>query len=572
TFSENASDADGDTLTYQWAYQTPGSSTWVNFSTVANPTKVLNIKGTWDIRLTVTDSSSSTASVTKYPVVVNRAPVADFTYSPTTIYNDTTVAFNENASDADGDTLTYQWAYQTPGSSTWVNFSIAANPSKVLNIKGTWDIRLTVTDSSGATASKTKNPVVVNRPPVADFNFSPATIYNDTTVTFTNASVDADNDTLTYQWAYQQPGTSTWTNFSTAVNPTRVLNVKGTWGIRLTVTDVDGATATKIKNPVVVNRPPVADFNFSPTTIYNDTNVTFTNASSDADGDSLTYQWAYQQPGSSTWTNFSSVVNPTRVLNIKGTWGIRLTVTDVDGATATKIKNPVVVNRPSTITVTYSPADPYEGDTINICATASDLDNDPLLVKIFVKKDSGIEQTVLNKSNVVSGTQKCYSFTSQVGRYDVRATVHDGTVEVGTSTWFYSKPLIIKGYVKHTADWLLKHQEQGHSPNQFYSGEKFLLEADTSPYPIVYVRSTLIATQANGNPHVKTVGLTPTTNVFAKGELYDPAYLEYPTNLKVGTAAFEFEVKYANGVIKKDRVPIEIIDDVYNAYKLHRTY
>uniref|UniRef100_UPI00191D40DC hypothetical protein n=1 Tax=Aeromonas sp. Ne-1 TaxID=1675689 RepID=UPI00191D40DC len=101
-----------------------------------NPTKVLNKKKTWNIRLTVTDDDGATNSITKSPVVSNRNPVADFTYSPTSsIYNNTTITFTDKSSDPDGDTLTYKWEYQEPSSTTWTQFSTEKNPTKVLNKK-----------------------------------------------------------------------------------------------------------------------------------------------------------------------------------------------------------------------------------------------------------------------------------------------------------------------------------------------------------------------------------------------------------------------------------------------------
>lgn len=571
-FTNTSSDPGGDPLTYQWAYQTPGSTTWTNFSTAQHPTRVLNIKGTWNIRLTVTDTSGLTDSVVKSPVVSNRAPVASFTYSPSTLYNDTTATFTNSSWDSDGDSLTYQWYYQAPGTTTWTSFSTAKNPTKILNDKKTWGIKLVVTDSAGATDDAIQYPYVSNRNPVANFTYSPTTIYNDTTVTFTNSSSDPDGDPLTYQWAYQTPGSSTWVDFSTAKNPTKVLNIKGTWDIRLTVKDDDGATHSVTKYPVVVNRAPIADFTWNPTTIYNDTTVTFTNRSTDPDGDTMTYQWAYQTPGSTTWVNFSTAKDPTKILNLKGTWKIRLTTTDVDGASHSVTKSPVVINRPPTIIVTYTPTDPYEGDTMNVCVKPTDADKDPLTVKIFIKKDGGTEQLVLNKSNVATGTQECYQYVTDVGRYDVRATVHDGEVEVGTSTWFYSKPLIINGYVNHTDLWKQQHAKEGNLAHQFYSGEKFLLDADTSPYPTVYVKATLIASRADNSPVSSAVPLAFKTNILYTGELYDETFLQYPKNLKVGPAAFEFEVKYTNGVIKKDTVNIEIIADSYKTFLLHRRY
>lgn len=555
---------------YAWTQSATTPTSWSAWSTDSDYNVSKASKGQWYLHVQAQDNVGNITTTNEGVYKFNNPPIANFTYSPTTIYNDTTVKFTNASSDPDGDALTYQWAYQTPGSSTWVNFSTAEDPTRVLNIKGTWDIRLTVTDTSGQTASVIKSPVVVNRPPVANFSFSPATIYNDTTVTFTNLSTDADKDTLTYQWSYQQPGSTTWTNFSTSEDTSRVLNIKGTWAIRLTVTDESGAKSAEIKYPTVVNRPPVANFTFSPTTIYNDTTVTFTNSSTDADKDVLTYQWAYQQPGTTTWTNFSTAKDPTKILNVKGTWGIRLIVTDESGATATLIKNPIVLNRAPIVTISYTPTDPYEGDTIKVCVSPTDADKDLLTVKIFISKDGGTEQNVFTNQNVTSGVQQCYSFVSEVGRYDLKTTVNDGMDTTTVSTWFYSKALIINGYVKHTPLWQEKHNSLGHAPNQFYSGEKFLLEADTSPYPTVYVKSTLSATRANETPVSAATTLIKKTNIFFTGELFDPTYLEYPTNLKTGPAAFEFEVKYTNGVIKKAIVPIEIISDSFDAYQLHR--
>src|SRR5690606_10309582 len=220
--------------------------------------------------------------------------------SPTTIYNDTKVNFTNQSSDPDGHSLTFKWEYQAPNSSTWVQFSTEQHPTnRLFTSKGVYNIRLTASDGIES-RTKTKSLTVQNRAPVASFSWSPTTIYNDTNVTFSNSSSDADGDSLTYQWAYQEPGSSTWVDRTSAENPSRVFNKKKVWNIRLNVSDGEASHSVS-KSLTVRNRTPVANFSWSPTTIYNDTNVTFSNSSSDIDGDSLTYQWAYQEPGSSTW-------------------------------------------------------------------------------------------------------------------------------------------------------------------------------------------------------------------------------------------------------------------------------
>ncbi|MEK3992666.1 CARDB domain-containing protein [Robertmurraya sp. FSL R5-0851] len=232
----------------------------------------------------------------------------------------------------------------------------------------------------------------------------------------------------------------------------------------------------------------------------------------------------------------------------------------------------ILVNTLPTVDLTYTPTDVYEGDTVQVCSRPQDEDNNPLTVKIFIKKDNGTESTVLSRTNVASGVEQCYSFVTEVGRYDIRTTVNDGYDEIGTSTWFYSKPLIINGYVNHTELWKQQHLKEGNQPNQFYSGEKFLLDAETSPYPTNYVKATLKASRADQSLVNTSVPLNYQTNILYKGELYDVTFLEYPKNLKVGPAAFEFEVQYSNGVVKKTTVYIEIISDSFKTFRIHRRF
>lgn len=324
----------------------------------------------------------------------------------------------------------------------------------------------------------------------------------------------------------------------------------------------------------VVNQPPVANFIWNPSTLYNDTNVTFTNQSTDPDNDPLTYEWSYQEPGTTTWTAFSTAQHPSKLLNKKGTWGIKLVATDPYGEQSTAIKNPVVINRSPSVTLTYSPSTPYEGDTINVCAKPTDPDNDLLYVTLYSKKGSGTEQVVMTKGSVTPGTDNCYSFVSEYARYDFRVVVTDGQLDATASTWVQVKPLIIKGYVKHTSDWEKEHIQKGHLPSQFYSGETFILEADVSDYPIEYVNSTLNnALLVNQSTYTKTVPLSFLRALVYGGQLYEESFQEPSTSLTKGPKEFIFEVKYKNGVVKRDTVPIEIIGDVlYDGYQFHRRY
>ncbi|MEM5013981.1 PKD domain-containing protein [Niallia taxi] len=571
--SNASTDKDGDLLTYKWEYQAPNTTTWTSFSTDKEPSRVLPQKGDWKIRLTVTDGDGASDSVIQTVKVLNRPPVANFTYSPQDIYNETNVVFKNTSTDVDGDKLTYKWEVQKPNTTTWSQISTEKDTSKVLEIKGDWKVRLTVMDDNKASDSMTKTVTVGNRPPKADYIYNPTTVYNDTNITFTNNSNDQDGDTLTYKWEMQKPNEFTWTQISTDKDITKVLNQKGSWKVKLTVTDSSNASDSISKTIEVKNRPPVADFTFSPSTIYNNTNVTFKNQSNDVDKDPLTYQWEYQAPNSSTWSSFSTGVNPSRVFDTIGEWKIRLTVKDDSGETASKTKSLVVKNRVPEVTLSYNPDDVFEGDTVNICVDVKDPDGQKMDVKLYINKNYTTKSLVLQKNGVTSGSTVCYEQQeSEKGRYDLSVEVNDGYDTTEVETWFYAKPLIIIGHVNHAEDWLEKHNELGHSLDKFYSGEKFFLQADVSSYPIEYVKTTLIAEQTDNTPVKITKTLSSLSDVLYDGFIYDEKHQEYPTNLKKGPAQFDFEVKYTNGVIKQDTVDIEIIDDVLKVYKYHRVY
>ena len=195
----NSSDADGDELTYSWNFGDGETST------VASPKHTYEEAGTYEVSLTVSDGQIE--KTTKKNVVVNKkvdpeenvAPVADFSAKATGL----SVAFKNNSSDEDGDTLEYSWDFGDGKTST------AANPTYKYAKKGTYDVVLTVTDGK-ETATK-KLSVTVNdgnvgdnHAPVVDFYYEFKGLDG-----FVMSNVtDEDGDTLTYHWDFGDGNTS----------------------------------------------------------------------------------------------------------------------------------------------------------------------------------------------------------------------------------------------------------------------------------------------------------------------------------------------------------------------------
>ncbi|TDR43926.1 PKD repeat protein [Tahibacter aquaticus] len=158
-----------------------------------------------------------------------------------------------------------------------------------------------------------------NVPPIANFSQTTANL----TVTFADASSDADGTIASRLWNFGDGTTST------ATSPVKTYTASGTYSVSLSVTDNSGATNTVTKSIGVgtpANIAPTANFSF----MTNGLVATFTDSSSDSDGSIVARAWSF---GDGTT---SSATNPGKTYSAAGTYTVSLTVTDNAGATHTK--------------------------------------------------------------------------------------------------------------------------------------------------------------------------------------------------------------------------------------------
>jgi PKD repeat protein len=170
---------------------------------------------------------------------------------------------------------------------------------------------------SGVTLVGSFDGPQANNPPEANFGFSTS----DLTASFSDASTDSDGSVVAWAWTFGDGATSS------TRNPSHTYGSAGTYSVRLTVTDDDGATDSHQANVTVTataNQAPSANFSYSAA----DLTVSFSDASSDPDGSVVAWAWTFGD-GSS-----SSTRNPGHTYASGGTYSVRLTVTDDDGATS----------------------------------------------------------------------------------------------------------------------------------------------------------------------------------------------------------------------------------------------
>jgi PKD repeat protein len=134
-----SSDPDGSVTSYSWNFGdgTPAGSG-------ANPSHTYVNAGTYTVSLTVTDSSSRTATIShQITVVADELPSAAFTFSPSTQTSGQPIAFDGSASsDRDGSIVSYAWNFGDGTTAT------GAKPSHAYKKPGTYTVTLGVVDSS----------------------------------------------------------------------------------------------------------------------------------------------------------------------------------------------------------------------------------------------------------------------------------------------------------------------------------------------------------------------------------------------------------------------------------------
>ncbi|MBC8212879.1 MAG: PKD domain-containing protein [Gammaproteobacteria bacterium] len=169
------------------------------------------------------------------------------------------------------------------------------------------------------------NPAANNQPPIAVFTANPDSGTAPLAVSF-NASASSDNDgsIVSYIWDFGD-GSS-----ASGVNSSNTFVTSGSYTVKLTLTDDDGATAL-VQHAISVaapNQSPIAAFTSTPDSGISPLRVNFDAAASfDLDGSIASYAWDFGDGKSA-----SGVSSSNTFLNT-GSYTVSLTVTDNDGAT-----------------------------------------------------------------------------------------------------------------------------------------------------------------------------------------------------------------------------------------------
>lgn len=219
----------------------------------------------------------------------------------------------------------------------------------------------------------------------------------------------------------------------------------------------------------------------------------------------------------------------------------------------------------------------YEGDTAAVIFEVTDPDLDQVLTsKISVKKGTEIIYTGENIQNVSDGEKKTFTIQTkrltETGTYTVEITTTDQYMASATATiTFTVNGLSINGYVDHTETWksnwekynqhLTKNGKPTYGADTFFTGEKYVLRADTTS---IASGSNVIALKVSVKLVERTyspVWLSKQSPNRFSGEMWNEDMRG--TRWRGTYATFLFSVTYSNGTVKTDSVKTYIVDDDY---------
>jgi PKD repeat protein len=258
---------------------------------------------------------------------VNQAPTAAFSSIPT----DLDVAFDASTSvDTDGAIASYKWTFGDGASST-----DGPTAAHTYATGGTYDVKLTVTDDRGATATITQ-PITVqaaNVLPTAAFD---AVATHMSVAVDASASTDSDGTLATYSWSFGDGAVGS------GKTTTHAYTTPGEYTVTLTVTDDRGGSATTTKQVTAALAPNVLPTAALAGTIANLSASLDASASADSDGQIVSYDWNFGDTVTATTTTPTT----THEYAAGGAYTVTVTVTDNRGGTATATKQLTAVEPP----------------------------------------------------------------------------------------------------------------------------------------------------------------------------------------------------------------------------------
>ena len=352
--------------------------------------------------------------------------------------------------DSDGGSLTFKWTLigKPNGSAASLINPTYPNPKFTADLAGNYVVSLVVNDgkADSSVASVSVTATVANAVPVANAGVNQNVVIGSTVTLDGTTSSDANNDSLSYKWVLQSKPTNSVATLTaaTSAKPTFKADLSGTYVATLVVSD--GKASSELAAVSILastaNLPPVAKPGANQSVVVGSKVSIDASASSDPNGDSISYSWSllFKPVGSSATLSWVGV-NASFTADLVGTYLVGLTVNDG------KLDSPVVVltvtaeklnSAPATNAAPVANAGGIQtvsrsGGTIAVALNATgstDANGDSLTYKWAVAYQPPSSNITLSSTTAASPT-----FAATVaGVYVFTLVVNDGKIDSAAAT------------------------------------------------------------------------------------------------------------------------------------------
>lgn len=299
---------------------------------------------------------------------------------------------------------------------------------------GAHDIIVTATDAEGFASSATVSVVVNAKPGVATVSMTPAspTTSSDLEVVIDSDAIDPEGATVTYSYSWSVDGAPSAASTS-ATLPASATARGETWSVSVVANDgrIDGDAV--VANVTIANEAPVASaVSISPDPATTAQDLTCTPAGSDADGDSLSWTYAWTIDGAASSETSATLSSDAFAKGAE----IACFATPNDGTvdgTALASATLVITNTAPVIDAASITPDPASSASTLTCGvTASDVDGDSLTTTyawIVDGADAGVSSSTLGPAYFSRGSEvACTVTVSDGGESDPTSTTPTITI------------------------------------------------------------------------------------------------------------------------------------------------
>ncbi|WP_372870589.1 PKD domain-containing protein [Shewanella sp.] len=334
-------DPDGDAITYRWSLVHKPAASLASLSEPfsVHPFFTPDIPGSYVAQLIVNDGARDSLPVTVLLTDSNLPPVAhagsDIKGGP----GQTVLLDGSASTDGNGDPLSYRWSLvsQPAGSQAVLTDTSSAQPALTLDAQGHYVVQLIVNDGYTDSAPDTLVITDINLAPIANAGNDQKASKGSKVNLSGSRSTDPEGQALSYRWKLlsQPAGSAAVLSATDTIDTQFVADLSGDYIVQLVVNDgeLDSTPATVIVRDFDKNTLPVASAGSDLAAEAGQSILLDGSASFDADGDSLSYQWALlnRPSGSNSQLSDAASANPTLKTDVVGDYVVQLVVSDGKG-------------------------------------------------------------------------------------------------------------------------------------------------------------------------------------------------------------------------------------------------